>query len=250
MEWYLRSDFWELTFPFMFPPSRIEKAEKDAVSLVSLSARDSGNVLDLCCGPGRFAIPLARMGFEVTGVDSTEFLLDIAGNRASLEDLSIEWVRADMRDYLRESSFDLVISMFTSFGYFSHRGDNMTVLRNARESLRPGGSMIMETMGKEVLASVFSPVTCEETEDGRMLIQRHSISDDWTMIENDWILLQDRTLLGRWKFSHWIYSGEELRGMLLEAGFAGVQLYGDLRGSPYGSDASRLVAVASARKED
>lgn len=250
MDWYLRSDFWELTYPFMFPPARIERAEKDALSLVALSGRDGGSVLDLCCGPGRFAIPLARMGYEVTGVDSTSFLLDIARNRASVEDMSLELVSCDMREFFRESSFDLVISMFTSFGYFSDRRDNMTVLRNARGSVRPGGRMIIETMGKEVLASVFSPVTCDETEDGRVLIQRHSINDDWTMIENDWILLKDRTLLGRWKFSHWIYSGAELRGMLMEAGFASVELYGDLQGNRYGTDASRLVAVAFAGEED
>ncbi len=246
MDWFLRSDFWELTYPLMFPSTRIEKAEIDLAAVLRLSGVHEGSVLDLCCGPGRFSIPLARMGFSVTAVDSTEFLMDIARNRASIEKLDIEWVHSDMRDFLRPSSFDLVMNMFTSFGYCREHSENMKVLRNSRESLKPGGRMLMEIMGKEVLASIFRPVTCEETDDGHLLVQRHSISSDWSRIQNDWLLFHDDSLLGRWKFSHWIYSGIELRNMLLEAGFAEVDLYGDLEGGPYDSEAARLVAVATA----
>lgn len=249
MDWYLRSDFWELTYPLMFPSTRIEKAETDTAAILRLTGTESGSILDLCCGPGRFAIPLARMGFSVTAVDSTEFLIDIARNRANLERTSIEWVNSDMRDFLRPGSFDLVINMFTSFGYFREHEENLKVLVNARKSLKPGGTMLMETMGKEILASIFRPVSCEETDEGHMLIQRHSISSDWTMIDNDWILLSDEGLLGRWSFSHWVYSGMELRDMMLRAGFSEVRLYGDLEGNEYGTDASRLVAVARRGEE-
>lgn len=246
MDWFLRSDFWELTYPLMFPSTRIEKAEDDIASVLRLSGVHEGCVLDLCCGPGRFSIPLARMGFSVTALDSTEFLMDIARNRAAIEKLDVEWVLCDMREFIRSSSFDLVINMFTSFGYFHEHAENMRVLINARRSLRPGGKMVIETMGKEVLAAIFRPVTCDETDDGHLLVQKHSISSDWSRIENDWLLLQDDRLLGRWNFSHWVYSGVELRDMMLEAGFSEVSLYGDLKGVPYDSEASRLVAVATA----
>jgi SAM-dependent methyltransferase len=246
MDWYLRSDFWELTYPLMFPSTRIEKAEDEVTSVLRLAGVHEGSVLDLCCGPGRFSIPLARMGFSVTAVDSTEFLMDIARNRASIEGLDVDWVHSDMRDFIRPSAYDLVINMFTSFGYFQDHCENMKVLKNARTSLRPGGRMVIETMGKEVLASIFRTVTCDETDEGHMLVQRHSINSDWSRIENDWILLEDDRLLGRWKFSHWIYSGVELRNMLLGSGFSEVEIYGDLEGSPYDSDAGRLVALATA----
>ena len=249
MDWYLRSDFWEMTYPLMFPSKRIEKAEEEVSAVLHLAGLRSGNILDLCCGPGRFAIPLARMGFSVTAVDSTGFLLDIARNRARIEDLNLEWINCDMREFVRPSSFDLVMNMFTSFGYFPEHDENMKVLLNARKSIAPGGSMLIETMGKEVLASIFRAVTTDETEEGHLLVQKHSIAPDWSRIENDWMLLKDDELLGRWKFSHWIYSGMELRGMLLEAGFSRVRIFGDLEGSPYDEQASRLVALADVEEE-
>lgn len=251
MDWFLRDDFWELTYPFMFPSSRMEKAEADADALLRLTGTESGSrVLDLCCGPGRFSIPLAGRGLSVTGVDTSGFLLEIARNRARVEDLDVEWISRDMRELLRPGGFDLVINMFTSFGYFEDEDENMKVLVNARESLRPGGRFLLETMGKETLASILLPVTCDQDEEGHLLVQRHCIADDWTRIENEWILIQGDRLLGRWSFSHWIYSGAELRNMLFDAGFSDVRLFGDLEGAPYGPDSSRLVVLARTGKGD
>ncbi|RKZ08776.1 SAM-dependent methyltransferase [Candidatus Fermentibacteria bacterium] len=245
MEWFEKSDFWELTYPFMFPETRIEKAEEDALSLLKLAGFEKGDVLDLCCGPGRFAIPLARMGFNVTGVDITGFLLDIAKYRASLENVEIEWIKEDMRRFRRSGSYDLIFNMFTSFGYFKDHSDNMQVLENVNESLRQGGKFVMETMGKETLASIFHQVTDEETDEGLLLIQRHRIEDGWNRIENDWLLIDDESVLGRWKFSHWIYSAAEIRNMLLDAGFSNVEVYGDPEGAPYNSESGRLITLST-----
>ncbi|MCK4807119.1 MAG: methyltransferase domain-containing protein [Candidatus Aegiribacteria sp.] len=246
MEWFEHDDFWELTYPFMFPETRNEKAEEDVLSVLSLSRIETGDVLDLCCGPGRFSIPLARMGYSVTGVDTTGFLLDIARNRASLENVEVEWVEEDMRGFLRPGSYDLVLNMFTSFGYFQNHSDNMKVLANVNESLRQGGKFVMEIMGKETLASIFHPVTDVETDEGLLLIQRHKIEDGWNRIENDWLLIDNDRVLGRWKFSHWVYSATELRNMLRDAGFSNVEVYGNLEGTPYNSDSGRLIVVATA----
>ena len=77
-------------------------------------------------------------------------------------------------------------------------------------------------MGKETLASIFNQVTDEETDEGLLLIQRHRIEDGWNRIENDWLLIDDGSVLGRCKFSHWIYSAAEIKNMLLDAGFPNV----------------------------
>ncbi|MCD4848025.1 MAG: class I SAM-dependent methyltransferase, partial [Candidatus Aegiribacteria sp.] len=105
MEWFEEENFWHELYPFMFPESRMEKAEEDSDSLIKLTGITEGDILDLCCGPGRFSIAMARRGFTVTGVDRTESLLEIAGRRTSLEDLSIEWVLEDMRSFVRPDSF-------------------------------------------------------------------------------------------------------------------------------------------------
>ena len=71
----------------------------------------------------------------------------------------------------------------------------------------------------------------------------HEIFDDWTRIRNEWILIKGNRAK-RFKFHHTLYSGQELKNLMLGAGFAEVKLFGDFDGHPYGPDAPRLVAVA------
>ena len=236
--------FWDLTYPFLFPDSRMERAEEQADGILELTGISSGSLLDLCCGPGRFSMAMARRGFSVTGVDRTTALIETATRTASVEGLEIEWVLSDMRDFSRPSSYDLALSMFTSFGYFEKHEDNMKVLRNIHMSLKPGGRLLLEVMGKEVLASVFSPVSTTELEDGSLLIQKHSIEHGWNRISNDWILIRDDAIEGRFRFTHWVYSAMELEAMLLEAGFDLVSVFGSMDGSPYDDSARELVALA------
>ena len=98
-------------------------------------------MLDLCCGPGRFSIELAKRGFRVTGVDRTRFLLGKAKSREKKAGVKVEWVESDMRDFVRPGAFDLALSMFTSFGYFDDKADDLRVLRQVCESLKPGGEI-------------------------------------------------------------------------------------------------------------
>lgn len=246
MEWFEDEKFWSDLYPFMFPDSRMEKAEEDSDSLIELTGITEGAVLDLCCGPGRFSIAMARRGFTVTGVDRTEYLLSMAGRRASLEDVSVEWVLEDMRSFIRSDCFDLVLCMFTSFGYFEKHEENMKVLNNIRKSLKKGGKLLIELMGKEVLASIFSPISTDELEDGTLLVQKHRIEDGWKNIHNEWLIIKDDMVKNKWKFSHWVYSAAEMENMLKEAGFSVQQVYGSITGIPYDSEALRLVVVAEA----
>ena len=151
-----------------------------------------------------------------------------------------------MRNFCRPQSFNLALNMFTSFGYFEKHQDNIKVLQNVNRSLLQDGKLVIEIMGKETLASIFHSATVEETEEGLLLIQKHRISDGWNRIENDWLLIENDDILGRWKFSHWVYSATELRNMLLQSGFLSVDVYGSLEGEPYNLESGRLVAVATA----
>ncbi len=198
--------------------------------------------LDLCCGPGRFSIALAKRRFAVTGVDRTKYLLDKARARARSARVRIEWVQRDMRDFVRSEAFDLALSMFTSFGYFDDKREDLRVLANILASLRPGGACLIEVGGKEWLARIFAPTTSHTLPDSSLLVQRHTIFDDWTRIRNEWILIR-RGKAKTFKFHHTVYSGQELRDRMEKVGFAGVKLFGNLDGDEYGPSANRLIAV-------
>jgi SAM-dependent methyltransferase len=244
MAWFENEDFWRDLYPYMFPVERLAAAPEQIAQILALTGVRSGHVLDLCCGPGRHSIEFARQGFFVTAVDRTSYLLDRARAHAAAEAPSIEFVRADMREFLRSATFDLAVNLFTSFGYFEDPDDELRVLRNVRQSLRPGGIFVMELLGKEYLAAHWVNARCLDFADGTVLVQRARVAHEWTRVFCDWTVIKDGRALTH-HFDHTIYSGRELKDLLLRSGFSQVRLYGDLRGSPYGVDAQRLIAVAS-----
>lgn len=246
-EWFDDDSFWRELYPFLFPEERFADAIREVDQALELTKPKGRSALDLCCGPGRCSIALARRGFSVTGVDRTEYLLAEARRRARAAKVKIRWVRADMRDFVRPGAFDLVLSMFTSFGYFDDKREDFTVLENMSASLRPGGVCLIDVVAKEYLARVFQPTKSEVLPDGSRIVQRHEIFDDWTRIRNEWILIR-RGRARSYTFHHTVYSGQELSDRMKQAGFARVRLYGDLNGGDYGTSAQRLIAVGRKAK--
>lgn len=241
-EWFDNDSFWKNLYPVMFPAQRMEAAGAQVAGALALTKPRGKSVLDLCCGPGRCSIALARKGFSVTGVDRTRFLLNHARANARAARVKIEWVQADMRDFVRPDSFALVLSMFTSFGYFDDRREDLLVLRNMYQSLRPGGACLIELLGKERLAKILQSTISDVLPDGTMVVERHEIFDDWTRVRNEWLLIKG-TKVQRFQFHHTVYSGQELRDRMELAGFTDIKLYGNLNGDTYGPASERLVAV-------
>src|SRR5205807_5729649 len=129
--WHEDDAFWEAVGPFLFPDSRWrEAARRDVDQIIALAQIEPGShVLDLCCGPGRHSLELARRGFNVTGVDRTVSYLEQAGHQAASEGLSIESIPDDMLTFRRPEAFDAAINLFTSFSFFENDADEQAVLR-------------------------------------------------------------------------------------------------------------------------
>lgn len=243
MEWFESEDFWRDFYAYMFSPDRFAAAKEEVSQIIALTQCSEGKLLDLCCGPGRHSVEFAQHGFTVTGVDRSAFLLDRAREHASQTGAAVEWVQEDMRRFVRPAQFDLICNLFTSFGYFETEQDDLLVLRNLYESLKKGGVLIIDVIGKERLARVFVSEKCFDLADGSLLLQRPQIRDDFCRVRTEWILIKDghtRTTT----FEHNLYSGRELKDRLLSSGFSQVQLFGSFPGAPYDLNALRLIAVA------
>ena len=242
-EWSADESIWKDLYPFTFPESAFAIADEQVEKILGLTGVVGAAVLDLCCGPGRHTVALAKRGFAVTAVDRTTFLLEQARVRAQHANLAVEFVLEDMRRFSRPASFDLILNFFTSFGYFDDPADDLRVLQLVRENLKPGGVFVLEMVSKERLARAFQATTSRELPNGHVLVERHEIVDDWTRVRNRWTLLRESETR-TFEFSHRIYSGQEMKDLLTKAGLPGARLYGDLDGSSYGYDAQRLIAVA------
>jgi SAM-dependent methyltransferase len=246
LSWYDSDDLWRDIYPVLFGKERWERTAQGVDLLLSLVPIPSGGrVLDLCCGPGRHSLELARRGFRPTGVDRTASYIEEARERAEAEGLQIELVLEDMRRFRRASSFDAALNLFTSFGYFEDPADDARVVENLEASLVPGGVLVMDLMSKEICARIFRERDwswIDSAQRTRMLEER-SVSPDWGMMQNTWTLIGpagEREI----RFSHRLYAGTELAALLERAGFADVRLYGSLGGTPYDHQAQRLIVVA------
>ena len=252
--WHESDSFWEFYRPFLFTEEHRERAREEVEQVLELtglevSAPSSSSILDLGCGPGRHSIELARMGFAVTGVDRTSSFLDALSESARGHGLEIETVLSDMRTFVRASCFDLALSMYTSFGYFESIEDDLTVARNVYESLRGnGGTFLLDVMGKEVLARIFTPRGWTER-DGVVQLQERRISNDWSRITNRWIVIGRDGVRTEHIVEHRVYSAVELTDLLERAGFTRCSVHGGLDGSPYDERARRLIVVARREPE-
>lgn len=245
--WFEDDTLWESLEGFLFSQFRShEITGREAEQILALvHPPQSAVVLDLCCGPGRHTLELARHGFQVTGVDRTTRYLEAAQAAARREGLTVEFVQDDMRRFQRPAAFDLALNLFSSFGYFADAGEDLQVLRNLHASLKSGGTVLLEMMGKELLARDFQPRTWHwHAERDEYLLEERHVREGWSVIENRWIWMRGpEQKVFTWSIR--LYSGAELRGLLSEVGFSAVQLYGSLAGTPYDHTAQRLVAVAT-----
>ncbi len=243
-DWFEDVAFWEITRPFMFAPERWDVAASSIEKLRSLLNIDPpAAVLDLCCGPGRFALPLAQHGFRVTAVDRTVPLLDELRTHASGASLAIDIVQSDMRAFCRPNTFDAAINMFTSFGYFDDPDDDLTVLRNLHASLKPGGRLLIDTIHREWLLREFQARDWMES-GGLLVLDERELIDSFTRIHNRWIIIRGSERY-EWEFNLRLYGAADLGDLLREAGFSEVHAFGTLDGAPCDLKASRLVIVAT-----
>ena len=256
-QWFWDVEFWEYFAPIMFDDAHWAEvpAVADAVTRLSrfnLYGETSGKdwkkpletqprVLDLCCGTGRISGELARMGFAVTGVDITESFLKAAKEDAEYEKFNVEYIQADVREFVRPDYFDTIINLYISFGYFSDQKDDLKVLKNVYKSLKKDGTFIIETLGKEIVSRDFEEAQWFER-DGGFVLTEYKPLESWTFLENRWILVKDGKKTEK-TFVQRLYSASELRILLAAAGFNDIDFFGDWDETPYDQNAAKLIAV-------
>jgi SAM-dependent methyltransferase len=253
-EWFNDDDFWERYAPVIFDENRLAEAPVIAdgvtrlarLSLYGTKTRRSGpSIVDLCCGFGRITLELARRGFTATGVDLSENYVRTARKTAAREGLDTAFIRKDVRGFRRKDAFDVAVNLYNSFGYFEDPKDDLLLLRNARYSLRRGGALIIDVLGKEIAVRDYTEAEWFERAGYTFLTESNPV-DSWTRIRNRWILFKNRKC---WEkvFIQRLYAASELRTLLYRAGFASVEIYGGWDESPYDENAKTLIAVG--RKE-
>jgi SAM-dependent methyltransferase len=132
--------------------SRESKSEKEALYISKIikifqkkAKKKYRSILEVACGNGRLHPFLRKKGFEVFGIDSSEELLNEAYSKDA-KNRKNYW-KADMRNFNLRRKFDVVLSWFTSFGYYDDTV-NIKILKNMRKHLIKNGLLIVEIPNK------------------------------------------------------------------------------------------------------
>lgn len=217
----------------------------------------SGSLLDLCCGNGRVSIYMAKKGFRAVGVDISKAFIEDAKRKAEEHKVSdlTTFLGGDVRELGTVvgggfEPFDVVVSAWTSVGYYS-REDDLSVFRQARELSREGAILfIAETAHSEYLSLRFAPTSFMEVEDMVVLESRKydliksEITTSWAFYERRG---ENLNFIDRVEFHLHVYSYSELCGLLGEAGWEAVALYGSLATLQPKSPLSHMNIVAKAK---
>lgn len=120
----------------------------DAI-LQELNPPGDAKFLDLACGNGRHSIFVNQKGFEVTGVDLSVNNIREAKNH---ESDTLHFDVHDMREPYLKGAFDFVLNLFTSFGYFQSKDENLNVLKSANFNLVRGGTLVIDFLNVDQVA--------------------------------------------------------------------------------------------------
>lgn len=222
-----------------------ETSEAEAEFVVrALGLRPGDRLLDLCCGTGRHAVPLAKAGLEVIGLDVSEEYLAIARSAAEHAGVDVRFVHGDMREVPFVEEFDAVTNMFTAFGYFDSEADDQRVIDGAAAALRPGGRLLLDLLNRDWVAANYVRSESRKVPDGTVFRERRDFDPvagrnhiEFTITSPDG---------AERKASHHIrlYVPTEVCRMLESAGLELKQTYGGYDGIPQSVDARRLIMVA------
>lgn len=103
-----------------------------------------GPVLELACGTGRVAIPLAKEGFELVGLDISKPMIELGRSKARGAGVAVELLVADCRTFHLNRQFALIIMPFNAISHIHDRDSHEALFARVREHLRPDGRFILD----------------------------------------------------------------------------------------------------------
>jgi ubiquinone/menaquinone biosynthesis C-methylase UbiE len=242
--WYARA--FDAPYLEVYAHRDAEEAERATRCLLEPLGLAGKRVLDLACGAGRYARALARRDACMVGLDLSQELLRQAAQDGPATSL-LGWVRGDMlRLPLRDASFDLVLSMFTSFGYMPRAEGDVRVLYEMRRVTRRGGRLLVDLFNAEQVRRGIVP-------ESRRRAGPYEVTER-RVIEADVVVKEIELRRGnehhRYRERVRLWAAADLERALEQAGFQVQRRWGSYEGEPFdATHSTRLIVLAGDRAQ-
>jgi len=215
----------------------------------SLDLDKSAHILDLCGGQGRHSLELSRRGFmSVTVLDYSRYLIDLGEKRAEQEGLGTIFIQADARNTgLRGQSFQFIIIMAGSFGYFVNEDENKKILEEAFRLLMLRGTLLLDLPDRDYILQNFTPFSSHKVNEDITVSRERELGDDIiycreTVTSREKGCIRDRT------YCTCLYSPGKISALMHSAGFSYLTCKKDFMNreaeGDYGCMTNRMIVTA------
>ncbi|MDX5475478.1 MAG: class I SAM-dependent methyltransferase [Bacillaceae bacterium] len=237
--WY--EDHFQEDYLMIYKHRNEKRAQEELTSISKfLPFKKGDQLLDLCCGNGRHCRWFAKQGIKVTGVDLSSTLLKEARKKEQANKLGIRYIQTDMRNIQFDQEFDIVVNLFTSFGYFEQDSENERVIAKISLALKPGGHFLLDFFNPYYVRRKLIPITVETV--GEKTIHQFRKIEDNTVKKT--IKINDHQGSKRYEERVKLYTEEYLTKIIENYDLRIKSIYGNYDGSPYSVENSeRLILL-------
>lgn len=208
--------------------------------IVTLSPSSSDKILDVACGKGRHSIYLNKKGFDVTGFDLSEQNIEHA---KEFENEHLHFCVHDMRYPIANSKFDVVLNLFTSFGYFNTEEENVTAIKAMTTALQSGGKFLLDFLNPYTVIHALKPTETKVIQGIEFRIRKYLSEDSFIIKE---IEFEDKEQKYHYEERVRAIRRLDFLSYFREAGLLLENVYGDYDFNPYDAETSdRMIFVLS-----
>jgi D-alanine-D-alanine ligase len=264
LEEHVNPDWWKKIFNSLYlktdadivEDASITRQEIDTFSSI-LKLTPDGHVLDLCCGQGRHTLELARRGIKnLDGLDRSHYLIQRAKNTAKKESLGVKFKEGDARKTpYTTDTFDVVMVLGNSFGYFETSDEDLRVLKEVKRILKPWGKVLLDVADGSYLKEKYQPRSWEWIDKHNFVCRERSISTDGQKLISREVIVNDTSgVIADQFYAERLYTTETLKELLKKADFTDIEIVDSinsqtLRNQDLGMMERRIIVTATVRKE-
>lgn len=264
LEKHLPKNWWKKIFNATYLKTDgdvVENPENTAVDVDILikaaKLQKKEKLLDLCCGQGRHSIELAQRGFlNVSGLDSSDYLIALARKRAKQLKLPICFFKSDARKIkVSDNFFDAVFLMCNSFGYFEKESEDLILLKEIKRVLKNKGKIFLDVTDGVWVKKNFEKRSWEWIDKDQLVCRERSLSKDGqSIISREVVVKGNKGIIADQFYSERLYTFKSLSALLKSIGFTQILAHGNLktsssRNQDLGMMENRLFLTATISKK-
>ncbi len=264
LEMHLRPDWWRRIFNSMYLKTDADFVEdkqitRNEVELFTsiLDVPKESAILDLACGQGRHSIEMAQRGFtNITGLDRSHYLIRKAKSMMQQEGLKIGFKEGDARKLpFPADTFDVVMILGNSFGYFESNEDDIMILKEVFRVLKPEGAFLIDVADGSYLRNHFQSRSWEWIDKKYFVCRERSLSNDnERLISREIISHVEKGIIVDQFYAERLYTCDMLTDIFTRSGYKNIIFHdalesNSLRKQDLGMMERRIIMSAKVLKQ-